>query len=171
MYVRTSLIVLVVPALALFTAANWQAFTTPTTLSMIFAAVETPLGLILRGMVMLLAPLFLVYVVYLQSSVLFETRRYAASYARTHELGAALETQLQTLAEQTEQSKAELAANNFRRFSTLPASSTSNDAPGNLPPTAMRVPPRARCNPARRDQRSRGRRRERNATPAAGRFL
>ena len=119
---RTILIVLVLAALALFTAANWQAFTTPTTLSVIFATVEAPLGLILLGMVILLAALFLVYVVYLQSSVLFDTRRHArelhaqrelaehAEISRIHELRVALEIQLQTLGKQTEQSKAELAA-------------------------------------------------------------
>ena len=122
MYLPTLSIVLVVAALALFTAANWQAFTSPTTLSVIFATLEAPLGLILLGMVILLAALFLIYVVYLQSSVLFETRRHArelhaqrelaehAEISRIHELRVAVETQLQTFGKQTEQSKAELAA-------------------------------------------------------------
>ena len=122
MYLRTILIVLALGALALFTAVNWSAFTTPTTLSVIFASVEAPLGLVLLGMVVLLAALFLIYVVYLQSSVLFETRRHAreinsqrelaehAEISRLHELRSFLETQLQTLGKQTEQSKAELSA-------------------------------------------------------------
>jgi uncharacterized integral membrane protein len=122
MYLRTILIVLVFAALALFTAANWHAFTTPTTLSVIFATVEAPLGLVLLGMVVLLAALFLIYMVYLQSSVLFETRRHTrelhaqrelaehAEISRIHELRSFLETQLQTLGKQTEQSKAELSA-------------------------------------------------------------
>jgi len=122
MYLRTMLIVLVFAALALFTAANWHAFTTPTTLSVIFATVEAPLGLVLLGMVVLLAALFLIYMVYLQSSVLFETRRHTrelhaqrelaehAEISRIRELRSFLETQLQTLGKQTEQSKAELSA-------------------------------------------------------------
>ena len=122
MYLRTILIVFVLAALALFTAANWHAFTTPTTLSVIFATVEAPLGLVLLGMVVLLAALFLIYMVYLQSSVLFETRRHTrelhaqrelaehAEISRIHELRSFLETQLQTLGKQTEQSKAELSA-------------------------------------------------------------
>jgi uncharacterized integral membrane protein len=121
MYLRTLLIVLALGALALFTAVNWSAFTTPTTLSVIFASVEAPLGLILLGIVVLLAALFLIYVVYLQSSVLFETRRHArelhsqrelaehAEISRLHELRTFLETQLQNLGKQTEQSKAELS--------------------------------------------------------------
>jgi uncharacterized integral membrane protein len=122
MYLRTVLILLVLGGLALFTAVNWNAFTAPTTLSVIFATVEAPLGLILLGIVVLLAALFLLYVAYLQSSVLFETRRHArelhaqrelaeqAESSRVHELRAFLETQLQNLAQQTERSKTELAA-------------------------------------------------------------
>jgi type III secretory pathway component EscR len=122
MYLRTILIVLTLGALTLFTAANWHAFITPTTLSVIFATVEAPLGLVLLGGVVLLAAFFLIYVVYLQSSVLFETRRHTrelnaqreltehAEISRIHDLQEFLETQLQTLARQTEQSKSQLAA-------------------------------------------------------------
>jgi uncharacterized integral membrane protein len=122
MYLRTILIVVALGALALFTAANWHAFTTPTTLSLIIATIEGPLGLILLGVVVLLAALFLIYVVYLQSSVLFETRRHAreltaqrelaehAEVSRIHELQELLEAQLQALARQTEESKSQLAA-------------------------------------------------------------
>jgi uncharacterized integral membrane protein len=120
MYLRTILIVLVLGAFALFAAANWHAFTTPTTLSLIVATVEAPLGLILLGMVVLLTALFLIYVVYLQSSVLFETRRHArevetqrelaehAELSRIHELRAYLEARLDALAKQGETSKSEL---------------------------------------------------------------
>jgi hypothetical protein len=122
MYLRTILIVLVLAALALFTAVNWQAFTTPTTLSLIIGTVKAPLGLVLLGIVVLLAALFLIYVVYLQSSVLFETRRHArelqaqrelaehAEISRIHELRGSLETRLQTLGEQAERSGSELRA-------------------------------------------------------------
>ena len=121
MYLRTILIVLALGVLTLFTAANWHAFITPTTLSVIFATVEAPLGLVLLGGVVLLAALFLIYVVYLQSSVLLETRRHArelnaqrelaehAEISRVHELQEFLATQLQTLARQTEQSKSQSA--------------------------------------------------------------
>jgi biopolymer transport protein ExbB/TolQ len=122
MYLRTILILVVLGALALFTAANWDAFTTPTSLSVIFATVEAPLGLILLGIVAMLAVLFLLYVAYLQSSVLFETRRHGrelqaqrelaeqAESSRFHELHAFLESQLQNLAQQMAESKTELAA-------------------------------------------------------------
>lgn len=120
MYLRTILIVVVLGTLALFTAANWQAFTTPTSLSLIATTVEAPLGLLLLGMVVLLTALFLIYVAYLQSSVLFETRRHArelqaqrelaehAEISRTHELRVSLETQLTALAKQNEAAKEDI---------------------------------------------------------------
>ena len=122
MYLRTLFLVLALGALALFTAANWSAFIAPTTLSVIFATIEAPLGLVLLSVVVLLTALFLIYVVYLQSSVLFETRRHArelhaqrelaehAEISRLHDLRSSLEAQLQTLGKQTEQAKTELSA-------------------------------------------------------------
>jgi uncharacterized integral membrane protein len=122
MYLRTLLIVIALALLALFTAANWSAFTTPTTLSLVFASVEAPLGLMLLGMLVLLTALFLIYVVYLQSSVLLDSRRHSrelqsqrelaerAEISRIQELRSFVESQLQTLATHSEQSKAELSA-------------------------------------------------------------
>ena len=131
MYLRTLLIALALGALALFTALNWSAFTTPTTLSVVFATVEAPLGLLLLGIVVLLAALFLIYVVYLQSSVLFETRRHArelhtqrelaehAEISRIQDLRSFTETQLKTFGEQSERSRAETSAKLDRLESEL----------------------------------------------------
>jgi hypothetical protein len=119
MYLRTVLILFSLGILVLFTAVNWSAFIAPTTLSLLFATVEAPLGLILLGVVVLLAALFLFYVVYLQSSVLIETRRHArelhaqrelaeqAERSRFHELRGYLEDQVQSLARQSENLKFE----------------------------------------------------------------
>ena len=68
MYLRTLLILIVLGAVAIFAAINWKAFMAPTTLSVVFANVEAPLGLILLAVIGLLTLLFLLYVVYLQSS-------------------------------------------------------------------------------------------------------
>ena len=122
MYLRTLLIVIVGGALALFTVINWQAFTMPTSLSLIFANVEAPLGLVLLGVVVLLAALFLIYVVYLQSSVLLETRRHAreldaqrkladeAEASRISGLHAALENHFKMVTERNDTTKIELTA-------------------------------------------------------------
>ena len=92
MYLRTLLILIVLGAVALFAAINWKAFMAPTTLSVVFANVEAPLGLILLVVVGLLTLLFLLYVVYLQSSVLMENRRNARELQAQRELAEQAET-------------------------------------------------------------------------------
>jgi hypothetical protein len=117
MYLRTLLILIVLGAVAIFAAINWIAFMAPTTLSVVFATVEAPLGLILLAVVGLLTLLFLLYVVYLQSSVLMENRRNArelqaqrelaeqAEASRISQLRSFLESELRRLGEKTEESK------------------------------------------------------------------
>lgn len=75
MYLRTLLIVFLVAVVAIFAVLNWSAFMSETTLSVGFTTVQAPLGLVLLVVTGLLALLFLIYVVYLQSSVLLENRR------------------------------------------------------------------------------------------------
>ncbi|HWO40723.1 MAG TPA: LapA family protein [Candidatus Eisenbacteria bacterium] len=77
MPLRTVLILIVSIAIILFAALNWAAFTTPTTLRLGFTTVEAPLGLIMLGLILLMAFLFLIFVTYLQTSVLLENRRHA----------------------------------------------------------------------------------------------
>jgi uncharacterized integral membrane protein len=117
MYLRTLLILIVLGAVAIFAAINWKAFMAPTTLSVVFATLEAPLGLILLAVVGLLTLLFLLYVVYLQSSVLMENRRNArelqaqrelaeqAEASRISQLRSFLESELRRLGEKTEESK------------------------------------------------------------------
>ena len=122
MYLRTLLILIVLGAVAIFAAINWKAFMAPTTLSLVLATVEAPLGLILLVIVGLLTLLFLLYVVYLQSSILVENRRNArelqaqreladqAEASRFSQLRSFLERELGGLGEKTEESKAAMLA-------------------------------------------------------------
>jgi uncharacterized integral membrane protein len=71
---------------ALFAALNWAAFTAPTELWLGVATVRAPLGLILLGMIVFLAAVFLGYVVYLQTSFLMEARRSARALQAQREL-------------------------------------------------------------------------------------
>jgi uncharacterized integral membrane protein len=117
MYLRTLLIFVVLGLVAVFSALNWSAFIAPTALSLGFTTVEAPLGLILLTIVGLLTVLFLVYVTYLQSTVLFETRRHSrelqaqrelaeqAEASRFNQLRAFIETELEKVAGEIEQSK------------------------------------------------------------------
>ena len=122
MYLRTLLILVVLGALIIFAAVNWSAFMTPTTLSLIFANEEAPLGIILLGVVAILTVLFLLYVAYLQSSALLEGRRHArelqtqrelaeqAEASRFNQLRSLLEVELEKLSSQGHEAKASLLA-------------------------------------------------------------
>ncbi|SMP55453.1 LapA family protein [Noviherbaspirillum suwonense] len=75
MKVRTLLLILVLLAIVLFTALNWTVFTTPSTLSLLVATVEAPLGVIMLGLLVLLTGLFMIFAGYLQTSTLLEARQ------------------------------------------------------------------------------------------------
>ena len=117
MYLRTLMILAVLGLIAVFSALNWTAFIAPTALSLGFTSVEAPLGLILLAIVALLTLLFLVYITYLQSTVLLESRRHArelqsqrdlaeqAETSRFNQLRTSMETELEKLAGDMEQSK------------------------------------------------------------------
>ena len=117
MYLRTLLILTVLGLIAVFSALNWSAFIAPAVLSLGFTSVEAPLGLILLGIVALLTLLFLVYITYLQSTVLLESRRHArelqsqrdlaeqAETSRFNQVRSVTETELEKLAADIEQSK------------------------------------------------------------------
>ncbi|HUK40695.1 MAG TPA: hypothetical protein VLX11_06625 [Candidatus Acidoferrales bacterium] len=122
MYLRTLLIILLLGILVVFAAINWSAFVAPTTLSVGFTTMEAPLGLILLGIAAFLTLLFLVYVVYLQSSTLLESRRYGrelqaqreiadqAEASRFTQLQSFLEAELRKLTSQTDDAKAGVLA-------------------------------------------------------------
>lgn len=100
------ILALALAAIAAFAALNWNALFLPSELSLGFATVQMPLGLVMLGMLALLAGLFLVFAVYMQGSALMEMRRHArelqanreladrAEASRFTELHTYLETQL-----------------------------------------------------------------------------
>ena len=122
MKIRTLLLLMLLSTIAAFAALNWSAFIAPTTLSLGFAAVEAPLGLVMLGMLAFLTALFLVFVVYLQTSVLLEARRHAkelqanrdltdqAEASRFTELRGFLETEMKRHASLDAESRAAMLA-------------------------------------------------------------
>lgn len=86
MKLRTLLITITLLVLALFTLLNWAAFTAPTTLSLGFAEVQAPLGLVMLVVTGLVASLFLAYILLQQAGVILETRRYAKELAAHRDL-------------------------------------------------------------------------------------
>lgn len=86
MKIRTLILLVVFAAIAIFAAMNWNAFMAPTRLTLGFAAIDAPLGIIMLGLLAFLSLLFLVYLVYLQTAVLFDTRRQTREVQANREL-------------------------------------------------------------------------------------
>ncbi|MBT2321253.1 LapA family protein [Variovorax paradoxus] len=77
MGLRTGVLLVVVLLIAALAALNWGLLVAPTVMSLGFMQVTAPFGLIMLGLTALLAIFFAAYVVYLQTTVLLETRRHA----------------------------------------------------------------------------------------------
>jgi hypothetical protein len=86
MKIRTLFLVIVIAAIAAFVVLNWTSFLVPTALSLGVTVVQAPLGLVMLGLLALLVALFLVFVVYLQTSFLLEARRNARELQAKREL-------------------------------------------------------------------------------------
>ncbi len=86
MKIRTLLLLIIVVAIAAFIALNWSALMMQTTLSLAFTTVQAPLGLVMLGLLILLAALSLVFVIYLQTSFLLEARHQSRELQASREL-------------------------------------------------------------------------------------
>jgi uncharacterized integral membrane protein len=103
MQLRNVVLLVALGAVALFAALNWRVIVAPTTLSLGFAEVQAPLGLVLLVVLAVVSALFLFYLVYLQSTVLLEHRRHARELEAQRGLADQAEasrfTELRTLLE------------------------------------------------------------------------
>lgn len=122
MPIRNVALLVALAAVAVFAVLNWSVIMAPTTLSLGFAEVQAPLGLVLLGLIALLSVLFLVYAVYLQSSVLLEARRHARELQASREL-----------ADQAEASRFTELRDRVEHNPPAPAEFTGNDQPTALP--------------------------------------
>lgn len=86
MKVRALVLLGVLGLFLIFMVLNWTTILAPTTLDLGVADVNAPLGLVMLGMIAVLTALFLVFIVYLQTSVLFEARRHAKELQTNREL-------------------------------------------------------------------------------------
>src|SRR5574338_446812 len=99
MNLRTLLIALTLAALAVFALLNWAAFTAPTALTLGFADVQAPLGLIMLVATGLVSALFLVYIVLQQAGVILEAELNKLASQQAAELQR-LETRIEQLERQ-----------------------------------------------------------------------
>ena len=83
---RTLFLFVVLALTVLFALLNWNAFTAPATLSLVFGTVQAPVGLVMLGVVILLGAMCLTYMIYLQGSALIDTRRHARELQAQREL-------------------------------------------------------------------------------------
>jgi hypothetical protein len=118
----TILLLALLAIVVTFTAANWSVIMAPTTVSLLVTDVQAPLGLILVSITLLLTALFLIFVVYLQTTVLLDARRHSkelqaqreladrAEASRFTDLRAYLDAELKKLADQVTESRTEIRA-------------------------------------------------------------
>ncbi|OYY84425.1 MAG: Signal transduction histidine kinase [Methylophilales bacterium 16-45-9] len=86
MKLQSLLLLIVFALIAAFAALNWGVFLSTTELSLGYTTVNMPLGLIMLGLLAIVTTLFLMYVVYLQGSVLLEARRHSKELQANREL-------------------------------------------------------------------------------------
>lgn len=86
MKIRVFVLFGVFALLIVFMILNWATIMAPTVLNLGVAQVNAPLGLVMLGMIALLTALFLIYIVYLQTTVLLEARRHAKELQTNREL-------------------------------------------------------------------------------------
>ena len=75
--IRALVFTVILVLVGLFALINWTAFAALTPLSLGYTTVQAPLGLIMLGVLVFFAVLFMVWAFSMQASVMLETRRYA----------------------------------------------------------------------------------------------
>ena len=86
MGLRTGVLLIIVLLIAALAALNWGILVAPVDMSLGFMQVTAPFGLIMLGLTALLAVFFLVYVLYLQTTVLLDARRHTKEMQAQREL-------------------------------------------------------------------------------------
>lgn len=92
MRIRTLVLLIAVLLIAVFAALNWDAFMTPSTLSLGVTEFQAPVGLVMLILTAALATLFLIFIVAMQTSVLMETRRQAKELEASRKLAEQAES-------------------------------------------------------------------------------
>ncbi len=86
MGLRTGVLLVIALLIAALAALNWGILVTPVVMSVGFMQVTAPFGLIMLGLTGLLGVFFLVYVLYMQTTVLLDARRHTKEMQAQREL-------------------------------------------------------------------------------------
>lgn len=120
MKVRAIVLFGVLALFLVFMILNWTTIMAPTTLNLAVAEVNAPLGLVMLGILAVLTAVFLTFIVYLQTSVLFEARRHAKELQTNRELADKAEasrfTELRQFMESEIQKQAAIQADSKSAF-------------------------------------------------------
>lgn len=92
MRAKILLIVMGIVLVAAFAQLNLDEITRSSTLNLGFTSMQLPLGLVMLMLVMALALIFLVTIIYMHSTQLIETRKYARELSAQRELAEQAET-------------------------------------------------------------------------------
>ncbi|VWX63516.1 conserved hypothetical protein [Burkholderiales bacterium 8X] len=121
MGLRTGVLLLLVLLIAALAALNWGTLAAPVPMSLGVTEVSAPFGLIMLGLTVLLAIFFVAYIVYLQTTVLMETRRHTKEMQAQRDLADRAEasrfTELRNFLETQE--NAHMASNAERHAALL----------------------------------------------------
>mgnify|MGYP003590637215 FL=1 len=122
MHLRHLALSLVAILIGLFAALNWAVISQSTPLNLGLMQVQGPLGVVLLGLTALLAVVFVVYVLYMQTAMLLDSRRQAkdmeeqrnladqAELSRFTELRAYMQGELMLANQRSEEQHAQLLA-------------------------------------------------------------
>lgn len=91
MRARTAFVLLILATLGVFAALNWPVFSAPTTLNLVFARVDAPLGIIMLAVTAAVTVLYAVLVAWRETSALLENRRYARELEAQRQLAESAE--------------------------------------------------------------------------------
>ena len=91
MRARTALLLLILAALAIFAALNWTVITTPTQIHLVFARIDAPLGVILLAVTAGVTLLYGVFLTWIETSAMLDTRRYARELQAQRQLAETAE--------------------------------------------------------------------------------
>lgn len=86
MQMRSTILLLIVLAIAVLAALNWELLAASTLVSVGLMSFEAPLGLLMLGLTALLGVFFVAHVLSLQGSVLMEARRHTKEMQAQREL-------------------------------------------------------------------------------------
>jgi uncharacterized integral membrane protein len=91
MRARTVVLAVILIGLGIFAALNWSVFTMPTSLNLVFTSMEAPLGIVMLSVTAGVTLLYILFLIWLETGALLESRRYARELQAQRQLAESAE--------------------------------------------------------------------------------